>query len=110
MSQPNFRDRAGDASALNIFEFLLINENLGWESEAPAELFRATNSRTIAWTWCGSARRLRRSVAFPKSASIGPKSCLERWGEALAEPIERRLGRNLTLAVSSNSEFAATKL
>jgi hypothetical protein len=37
-------------SALNIFEFVLIKENVGRESEAPAELLQAANTRTMA---CG---------------------------------------------------------
>jgi hypothetical protein len=44
------RVREFEAIALNIFEFILIKENVGRESAAPAELLQAANTRTMA---CG---------------------------------------------------------
>jgi|688.fasta_scaffold00384_46 hypothetical protein len=67
-------DGGDKATALNVFELVLTNENVGRESEAPAELSWAANMPTNAYErWAAGPGRLRRSVALPRSTSSPSK-------------------------------------
>ena len=76
---------AGEATALNIFIGVLINENTGRESEAPAELFRPRDRPQVLvdakWPPHKAPQERRSPVIMDRTM----KRCLELWGDAPAE-------------------------
>ena len=71
---------AGEATALNIFIGVLINENTGRESEAPAELFRPRDRPQVLVD-----AKWPPNKAPPVMMDRTMKRCLELGGDAPAE-------------------------